>query len=130
MSDGLLHDNVHKDTGRRIKSTPIRPLVEQIDQATGRKCPVGPDRDKIAIPYQRKQPDLIDCPCCGAANRASAYFAAPSVIRGLIVEAIDKLGIYNQRQIADMLGWKRSTVRALLWYRRHVAKGKPMAVMP
>lgn len=89
MTDGLLHDNVHKPQGVRISSRRI---------------------------------DLIDCPCCGSGHLINAFSAAPSVIRGLVVEAIDKLGIYNQRQIADLLGWNRSTVRALLWYRRHVAR--------
>lgn len=65
----------------------------------------------------------IACPCCGYISSADQFSKAPPQIRGPIVLALAKEGL-TPKQIAEVLGWNRSTVRATLWYQRHIAKVK------
>jgi len=66
----------------------------------------------------------IACPCCGYISSADQFANAPSVTRGPIAMALAKEGL-SPAQISQVTGWKRTTVRSLLWYQRNVAKVKP-----
>lgn len=66
----------------------------------------------------------ITCPCCGYISSADQFAKAPSATRGPIVLALSRAGL-TPKQIAEVLGWPRSTVRSTLWYQRHAAKVKP-----
>jgi hypothetical protein len=66
----------------------------------------------------------LECPCCKFVSEAKHFRDAPSVTRGPIAMVMAKKGL-TPAQISQVTGWKRSTVRSLLWYQRNIAKVKP-----
>lgn len=75
-------------------------------------------------PFPDPYPDAaIACPCCGNVTTADQFSDAPSVTRGPIALALAKVGL-TPAQISQVTGWKRTTVRSLLWYQRNIAKVK------
>ena len=82
------------------------------------------ENDAGKVPVLAPEDVGIACPCCQYISSADQFSKAPSATRGPIVLALHKAGL-TPKQIAEVLGWPRSTVRSLLWYQLHVAKRKP-----
>jgi len=98
-------------TRRNRPTAPCSASSQDFENDAG-KVPVDPEDVGIA------------CPCCQYISSADQFAKAPSATRGPIVLALSRAGL-TPKQIAEVLGWPRSTVRSLLWYQRHVAKVTP-----